>query len=126
MPNQPISTTPNAKQLCDLIVAELEETKAEAITVLDVRTMTDVTDYMVGCNGSSERHVQAIARNMADALAQLGIKPIGLEGEEQRDWILVDYVDVVTHVMKRESREYYDLESLWNTDYFDQKKNQEA
>ncbi len=114
------------KQLCDTIVAELEETKAEQIVVLDVTTLTDVTDYMVVCSGSSERHVQAIARNMADALALKGIKPLGLEGETQRDWILVDYVDVVVHVMKKETRAHYDLEGLWNADYFDQAQSQEG
>jgi len=115
-----------AEQLRDQIIAALEETKAEDIVTLDVRSLTDITDFMVVCSGTSDRHVQAVARNMADELANQGIKPIGLEGEEQSDWILVDYVDVVTHVMKRETRERYDLEGLWNADYFAQEKINQA
>ena len=120
------ASLPNAKHLRDLIITALEDTKAEDIQTLDVTSLTDVTDFMVICSGSSDRHVQAVARNMSNTLAEKGVKPIGLEGEEQKDWILIDYVDVVVHVMKRETREYYDLESLWNADMFKQTRQEEA
>ena len=113
------------EQLRDRIVTALEDTKAEDIAVLEVRALTDVTDYMLICNGSSDRHVQAVARNMADSLAEQGIKPVGLEGDDHKEWILIDYVDVVVHVMKRETRAFYDLESLWNADLFSQQPRRE-
>ncbi len=102
-----------AKALSVAIVDALDANKAENIELLDVRKLTDVTDYMVIASGTSDRHVQAVARNMLDALAPQRIKPISVEGEDVKDWILVDFVDVVVHVMKRETRAFYDLESLW-------------
>lgn len=126
MPNKPLTTptSPHESQaayatippeaLRDHIVSALDDTKAEDIEVLDVRGQTDIADFMVICSGTSDRHVQAIARNAQDTLAAQGIKPMSTEGEEQSDWVLADYIDVLVHIMKRETRDFYDLASLWS------------
>ncbi len=102
-------------KLVSLAVPVLENAKAVDIIVIDVRSMTDITDQMIICHGTSSRHVQALARQLNDALALQDTRPASIEGEEQGEWILIDYIDVLVHIMKRETREYYDLESLWDT-----------
>jgi ribosome-associated protein len=101
-------------QLNSLAISALEHAKAVDITVIDVRDMTDITDQMIICNGTSNRHVLAIARQLCDVLAKRGNRPASIEGEDQGEWILIDCIDVLVHIMKRETREYYDLESLWD------------
>ncbi len=89
--------------------------KGQEVSALDVRQLTDVTDYMVIASGTSDRHVKAMARDLLDRLReQRNIRPIGVEGEGQGDWVLIDLGDVVVHIMRPQTREYYDLEKLWN------------
>jgi ribosome-associated protein len=101
--------------LSSLVVSALEEAKAVDIKVIDVRKLTDITDQMIVCNGTSDRHVMALARQVMDTLAAQDTRPASIEGEDLGEWILLDYIDVLIHIMKRETREYYDLESLWDT-----------
>ena len=101
-------------QLNSLAISALEHAKAVDITVIDVRDMTDITDQMIICHGTSNRHVLAIARQLNDVLAEQDNRPASIEGEDQGEWILIDCIDVLIHIMKRETREYYDLESLWD------------
>ena len=101
-------------QLSALAESALHDAKALDITVIDVSNMTDITDQMIICHGSSDRHVKALARQVMDALADQHTRPASMEGEDSGEWILIDYVDVLVHIMKRETREYYDLESLWD------------
>ena len=101
-------------QLKDKIIAALEDVKGRQIVALDVRELTDMTDYMVIASGSSNRQVKALAENVIDEMRQLGLRAIGSEGDEAADWILVDYADVVVHIMLPEARTFYDLESLWS------------
>ncbi len=106
-----------AEQLKNAVITALEDYKAEDIQVLDVKDLTDVTDYMVVCNGTSSLHTRAIARNMVDDLKKLGHRPLNEEGGgENNDWVLVDYADVVVHVMMKEARDFYDLEKFWGED----------
>ena len=102
-------------RLSSLATSALQEAKAVDINVIDVRKMTDITDQMIVCHGTSDRHVMALARQVTDALAEQGTRPASTEGEDLGEWILLDYIDVLIHIMKRETREYYDLESLWDT-----------
>ncbi len=97
-----------------LILDVLEEAKAEDIRQLDVRKLTDITDYMVIASGTSHRHVHAMAERVREAAHQKQLRPIGVEGEVENDWILMDYADVVVHLMMPEVREFYSLERLWN------------
>ncbi len=102
-----------AEQLKDMCVAALEELKARDVRVLDVRDRTGVTDFMVVASGTSNRHVKSLAGNVQTELKKSGIAVYGLEGEREGEWVLVDFGDVVVHVMLPESREFYDIERLW-------------
>ena len=91
----------------------LDELKAEQVVVLDVRDIASFTDYMIFASGTSTRHVGAIAESVIEAAKQAGEPPVGVEGEEVGEWILVDLGDVVVHVMLPDVRRYYELEKLW-------------
>jgi len=87
--------------------------KAEDVTVLDVRGLTSYADYFVVMTADSDRQASAIADHVEDQMKELGVSKISVEGYETGRWILVDYGDVVAHVMNKESRGFYDLEGLW-------------
>ena len=108
------STPSESEQMRDIATAALEDSKGLDIKILDVRSLTDVTDFMIIATGTSDRHVKSLSQNVLDMMREAGWKHIGVEGEEIRDWILVDFVDVVVHVMKKQSRDLYDLEGLWD------------
>lgn len=96
-----------------LAVDALEELKARDITHLDVAKLTEVTDLMLIASGTSTRHVAAIADNVVAKAKAAGLSPLGVEGGDNADWVLVDLGDVVVHVMMPEARVLYDLERLW-------------
>ncbi len=87
--------------------------KAEDVTVLDVRGLTSYADYFVVMTADSDRQAGAIADHVEQTMKAKGVSKVGVEGYESGRWILVDYGDVVAHVMNRESRGFYDLEGLW-------------
>jgi ribosome-associated protein len=98
----------------ELIREAADDMKAERIELLDVRKKTSVADFFLVCSGNSDRHVDAIAERVAEKLADQKVKPLRSEGERS-GWILQDYGDVIFHVMKEEQRQFYDLESLWES-----------
>ena len=98
----------------ELIVQYADDMKAEHIETLDVRQKTSVADYFVVCTGTSDRHVSSIAERVAENLRKLKVRPLRIEGDRS-GWVLQDYGDVVLHVMREEQRQFYDLESLWNS-----------
>ena len=103
------------ENLKNQVVKILEDMKAHDVKALDVRQLTDVTDIMVIASGTSVRHVKSMAYRVRDeAREKTGVRPIGVEGEDQGDWVLIDLGDVVVHIMRPETREFYDLERLWN------------
>ncbi len=104
----------NSEQLSELVVDALEEIKGQDIIKLDVSDMTTVTDYMVVASGTSNRHVKALADNVADKAKQAGHRPAGIEGEEGSEWVLLDLGDTLVHVMLPRVREFYNLEKLWS------------
>jgi ribosome-associated protein len=104
------------ERLLQWVLEALEDFKAKQVTVLDVRGKTSVTDYMVVASGTSERHLHALAGKVVEKLAEHKIKPLGVEGERSRDWVLVDAGDVIVHVMLPETREFYQLEKLWRVE----------
>jgi ribosome-associated protein len=87
--------------------------KAEDVTVLDVRGLTSYADYFVVMTADSDRQASAIADAVEETMKKQGVSKVGVEGYDTGRWILVDYGDVVAHVMSRESRGFYDLEGLW-------------
>jgi len=106
----------NTETLADLVVNTLDELKGVDVRVIDVRDKTSITDVLVITNGTSERHVRALADRVAERVKEAGVKPLGVEGGRGGDWMLVDLGDVVVHVMSREKRDFYNLEKLWSMD----------
>lgn len=106
----------NAEEIKELALEALDDLKGRDSVTLDVREMTDITEYMVICTGTSNRHVKSLADNVALELKKRGCPPLGIEGVGAgSEWALVDLGDVVVHVMLPDTRDFYDLERLWST-----------
>ncbi|MEP1743083.1 MAG: ribosome silencing factor [Kangiellaceae bacterium] len=99
--------------LKDFIQEQLEEIKAKEIKVIELADDSTIADYMMICSGTSSRHVKSIAVLLIKALKEADKAPIGVEGEDAAEWVLVDCGDVVVHVMQPTTRDYYQLEKLW-------------
>ena len=104
----------NSEQLSDFVVKALDDGKGQNIVKLDVRKMTSVTDFMIVAGGTSSRHVQALVEDVAVKAKEANHKPLGVEGEEGGEWVLLDLNDVLVHVMLPKVREFYNLEKLWS------------
>ena len=104
----------NTAQITKLAIAALEDTKGIDIQVIDVTSLTSVTDHLVICTGTSSRHVRALASAVMDRAYEMGIRPLSGQGLEQGDWALVDLNGVVVHVMQLSARASYQLEKLWD------------
>jgi ribosome-associated protein len=105
--------TEGFRQVVDAAAAASDK-KAERIVVLDVSKQLVITDYFLICSGNTERQARTIAEEVQKRLQlQHGVKPYRREGEREGTWILLDYVDFVVHVFRREERDYYELERLW-------------
>ncbi len=96
-----------------LALKALEDMKAVNIRVLDVRGLTDVADTMIVASGTSDRHVRSIAENVIVEAKAAGRRPLGTEGKQDGEWVLVDLQDLLVHVMLPRVREFYALEQLW-------------
>ncbi|UCE77524.1 MAG: ribosome silencing factor [Gammaproteobacteria bacterium] len=103
-----------ADELKTIARQALEDRKGLNIVEFDVRDMTSVTDFMVIASGTSDRHVKSLADAVVVACKQAGVQPLGVEGEREGEWVLVDLGDVVVHVMQPRTREFYALEKLWS------------
>jgi ribosome-associated protein len=101
------------EQVRDTAIAGLEESKAQDIKVMDVTGLTNVTDFMILATGTSSRHVIAIADKLVDYMKDRGHRPLGMEGQEEAEWVLVDLNDVIVHIMQADARVFYDLDKLW-------------
>ena len=109
-----VAENSSAEAVLDLAADALDELKAIDLKVLDVRELTSVTDYMVIASGNSDRQVKALADNLVQKAKDGGHRPLGIEGDQAAEWVLVDLVDVVVHVMSPNTRETYQLEKLWS------------
>lgn len=94
-------------------VAQLLSRKAEDIAVIDLRKTADFVDYFILCTGTSDVHVRALADAVIEGLKAEGQRPYHVEGYEMRQWVLIDFVDVIVHIFQAESRRFYGLERLW-------------
>ncbi|ONN53117.1 iojap-like ribosome-associated protein [Acinetobacter genomosp. 33YU] len=111
-----MNTSNKDVQACLKVVHDaLVDVKAKDILQLDVSTISNVADAIVIASGTSTRHVKALADNVAEEARKAGFRPIGVEGERDAEWILIDLGFVVVHVMLPTARKFYDLESLWRT-----------
>ena len=109
LPNPP----PPTETLLKTVRDATEELKAKDVVEIDVRGKSSVTDYMVIASGTSTRHVKSIADEVMKFAKRLDVHPLGVEGEREAEWVLVDLGDVVVHVMLPRVREFYALERLW-------------
>jgi ribosome silencing factor RsfS/YbeB/iojap len=108
------SRPPARSALVKSVVAALDDMKAVNVKVMDVRKVTDVADCMILASGTSDRHVRSIADKVVDKARAAGFRPMGLEGQRDGEWVLVDLNDVIVHVMLPRVREFYGLEGLWD------------
>ncbi len=110
-PPAPTTVAPDA--LRRVVLAALEDIKAKEVREIDVRGKTSITDWMVIVSGTSNRHVRSIADEVSKQAKQIGCAPLGVEGEREGEWVLVDLGDVIVHIMLPRVREFYALERLW-------------
>lgn len=99
--------------LAELALKAVQDLKGRDPQRLDVTPLTDVMDQLVIASGTSARHVRSIAENVVAEARKAGIRPIGMEGQESGEWVLVDFGGVVVHVMGEDQRKFYALEKLW-------------
>ena len=123
-PRSTVSPTPRTRRktavapdIVDLlrqrVIAALEELKAKDVREIDVRGKTSIADFLVIASGTSTRHVKSIADEVVKYAKQAGMMPLGVEGQRDAEWVLVDLGDIVVHVMLPRIREFYGLERLW-------------
>lgn len=104
----------DSKKLALLCRTFADDKKAEDLVVLDVSKISSITDYFVIASGSSEPHLRAIAESVTSKLRdEYDVRPRAEDGTLQTGWLVIDFFDVIVHVMRKEVRERYDLESLW-------------
>jgi ribosome-associated protein len=103
------------QQIADALAA-CQDKKAEDVTVLELEKGSGgFTDYFVVCSGTNPRQIQAICDEVEDRLRRTGLRPAHVEGYNQAEWVLLDYVDFVVHIFSEKARKYYDLERLWKS-----------
>jgi ribosome-associated protein len=102
------------RPLVQVVEGALDEMKAVNVRVLDVHKLTDIADTMIIASGNSDRHVRSIADRIVEHAKKAGFRPMGVEGERDGEWVLVDLQDVIVHIMLPRVREFYRLESLWD------------
>ena len=105
-----LSTASTLAQILDSI----DDLKGLEVRTINVTDLSDVTDYMVLASGTSNRHVRSLVNRVTEDLKTSGVRPLGVEGRESSEWVLVDYGDIIVHVMQAEARGFYDLERLWS------------
>jgi ribosome-associated protein len=111
--NEAAPSAPSLDQLLQLVLSSLEDFKAIDIQEIDVSPQNPLADRFVIASGSSTRHVKSMAENLVMRAKAAGCPPLGVEGQEQGDWILVDLNDIIVHLMLPQTRAFYNLEKLW-------------
>ena len=105
---------PSSRALASRVVGILEDMKANDIVKIDVRHLTSITDAMIIASGRSDRHVRAISEALVERCKAAGIQPLGIEGMESGEWVLIDLADAIVHVMLPRTRSFYEIEKLWD------------
>ena len=109
-----LKAQPDADKTLNMILSRLDDMKAEETVTIDLRGKSAFSDYMIVTTGRANRHVGAIAENVAKGLKETGITSLHIEGLPNCDWVLIDSGDVIVHVFRPEVREFYNLERLWS------------
>lgn len=115
-PKAVLKKRPAADETLDLILSRLDDMKAEETVTIDLRGKSSISDYMIVTSGRANRHVGAIAENVAKGLKENGIGAPHVEGLPNCDWVLIDSGDVIVHVFRPEVREFYNLEKMWTSE----------
>ena len=110
----PVLAEANGADLLLIAQQALDDLKAVEPVVLDVRELSPVMDWLIVASGTSSRHVKSLSDSVIMKAKEQGVRPIGVEGERVGEWVLVDFGDVVVHVMQPAARSFYDLERLWS------------
>lgn len=110
----------DTQQITDLALGVLDDMKALDVRTLDVSNKSSITETMIIATGTSTRHVKSIADSLALEAKKQGFPPLGVEGEQGAEWVLIDLDDVVVHVMLQQTRDFYNLEKLWETEQADE------
>jgi ribosome-associated protein len=103
----------NQSEFVQFVIDKLEDMKARDIVQINVEGKSTVTDTLIVCSGNSKKHVSSIAENLVVEMKSADIPPLSVEGKQTGEWVLVDLGNVVVHVMQDESRDFYQLEKLW-------------
>jgi len=114
MPEPVSPVRPDAEETLRVILARLDDMKAEDTTTIDLTGKTTIGDYMVVTSGRSNRHVGAVADHVVDDLHAAGLHGIRVEGQPHCDWVLIDAGDVIVHIFRPEVRTFYNLEKMWS------------
>lgn len=101
------------EELNSFLVDKADDMKAQQIQTLNVKGKSSITDYMIICTGTSKRHVNSIAEHVAKESKSAGIEPLGVNGDVEGEWVVLDMGSTIVHVMQEEKRELYQLEKLW-------------
>ena len=103
-----------AQTLNQILLRAIDDLKGRDVVTLDVRDLSDVMDTLIIVSGTSNRHVKSLVDNAVEEAKKAGFQPIGVEGKEGGEWVLVDFGDTVLHAMMPATRSFYDLEKLWS------------
>jgi ribosome-associated protein len=109
-----VSRRPDAKETLRLVLARLDDMKAENSVTIDLTGKSSIGDYMVVTSGRSQRHVGAVADHVIKDIQAAGVRGVRVEGMRQGDWVLIDAGDVIVHVFRPEVRAFYNLEKMWS------------
>ena len=104
-----------ARALVDFVKGTLLDSKGRDMHVLDVQKLTDITDFMIIVSGTSSVHIRSMTDKLIEAMHKQNLRPVGIEGAEPGDWVLIDCGDVVIHLMRPQTRDFYSLEKLWDS-----------
>ena len=113
MPEPVSQVRPDAEETLRLILARLDDMKAEDTVTIDLSGKTTIGDYLVVTSGRSNRHVGAVADHVVEDLEKAGLPDVRVEGQPHCDWVLIDAGDVIVHVFRPEVRSFYNLEKMW-------------
>jgi ribosome-associated protein len=119
---EPVSR-PSAKETLRLVLARLDDMKAEDSVTIDLTGKSSIGDYMVVTSGRSQRHVGAVADHVIKDLKDAGLPDVRVEGMRQSDWVLIDAGDVIVHVFRPEIRGFYNLEKMWSSGHADARRS---
>lgn len=111
----------NSKELAKLVLAALEDKKAEDIKIIDISNVSVIADYFIIASGNNRNQVQALADNVEETCGHAGYSLKQMEGYDSANWILMDFSDVIVHVFSKEDRLFYDLERIWRDGVFIEK-----